>query len=163
MSEQNPLVGVLMGSQSDWPVMQNAATTLESLAIPCEARVISAHRRPERLTEYVSTAKDRGIRVLIAGAGMAAALPGVVAAQTRLPVIGVPLEGSAVNGLDALYSIVQMPPGVPVGTTAIGKPGAVNAALLAGRILALSDETIAEALEEHWAGQQAKGSEIPGE
>ena len=163
MSEQTPLVGVLMGSQSDWPVMQSAVSTLESLAIPCEARVISAHRRPERLTDYVGTAKQRGIRVLIAGAGMAAALPGVVAAQTRLPVIGVPLEGSAVHGLDALYSIVQMPPGVPVGTTAIGKPGAVNAALLAGRILALSDETIAATLEEHWAGQQAKGSEIPGE
>ena len=161
MTEQSPLVGVLMGSQSDWPVMKSAVTTLQSLNIACEARIISAHRKPERLTDYIGTARKRGIKVLIAGAGMAAALPGAVAAQTRLPVIGVPLEGSPVRGLDALFSIVQMLPGVPVGTTAIGKPGAVNAALLAGRILALGDETIAAALEEHWAGQQAKGSEIP--
>ena len=163
MSDQTPRVGVIMGSQSDWPVMKNAVITLDSLGIVCEAKIISAHRTPERLEDYTSRAKERGIQVIIAGAGMAAALPGVAAAQTRLPVIGVPLDGSAVRGMDALFAIVQMPPGVPVGATAIGKPGAINGALLAARIIALSDAAVADALEKHWAEQAAKVPEDPAD
>ena len=141
-----PLVGIVMGSQSDWPTMQAAADTLTDLGIPYEARVLSAHRVPDETAEWAAGAADRGIKVLIAAAGGAAALPGVVAAKTLLPVIGVPMEGWALQGLDALLSIVQMPPGIPVGTVSIGKPGATNAALYAAHILALADDSVREAL-----------------
>ena len=141
-----PLVGIVMGSQSDWPTMQASADTLTDLGIPYEARVLSAHRVPEETAQWAAGAADRGIKVLIAAAGGAAALPGVVAAKTLLPVIGVPMEGWALQGLDALLSIVQMPPGIPVGTMSIGKPGATNAALYAAHILALSDDDVRDAL-----------------
>ena len=144
-----PLVGIVMGSQSDWPTMQATADTLTDLGIPYEARVLSAHRVPEETAEWAAGAADRGIRVLIAAAGGAAALPGVVAAKTLLPVIGVPMEGWALQGLDALLSIVQMPPGIPVGTMSIGKPGATNAALYAAHILALSDDDVRGALSDY--------------
>jgi 5-(carboxyamino)imidazole ribonucleotide mutase len=130
-----PLVGILMGSQSDWEVMQNVSTQLEELEVPHEAQVISAHRAPDALFEYVSSAAGRGLEVIIAGAGGAAHLPGVCAAKTPLPVLGVPMESKSLHGMDSLLSIVQMPAGVPVGTLAIGKAGAVNAALLAVAML----------------------------
>jgi 5-(carboxyamino)imidazole ribonucleotide mutase len=136
--QQKPLVGILMGSKSDWETMQAAAKILAEFEVPYEAKVGSAHRSPELVTEFVTTAEQRGIEVLIAAAGLAAHLPGVVAAQTLLPVLGVPMHGNALGGLDALLSIVQMPGGVPVGTLAIGSPGAKNSALLAIRILANS-------------------------
>jgi 5-(carboxyamino)imidazole ribonucleotide mutase len=140
-------IAILMGSQSDWPTMKHAADTLDELQIGHDARVISAHRRPDRLAEFVKGAKANGFKVIIAGAGGAAHLPGVTAAFTTLPVFGVPMETKALSGLDSLYSIVQMPGGVPVGTLAIGKPGAINAALLAASVLALSDEALAGRLE----------------
>lgn len=146
-----PLVGIVMGSQSDWPTMQATADTLHGLGIPYEARVLSAHRTPDETAEWAGTARERGIRVLIAAAGGAAALPGAVAAKTTLPVIGVPMEGWALKGLDALLSMVQMPPGIPVGTVAIGKPGATNAALLAASILAVTDADVAQALDAYRA------------
>ncbi len=133
------LVGILMGSKSDWPIMEHAATALEALNIPYEARVLSAHRTPDALFEYVETAEARGIEVIIAGAGGAAHLPGVIAAKTLLPVIGVPMPSQALNGMDSLLSIVQMPGGIPVGTMAIGKAGAVNAGLYAGAILSVKN------------------------
>ena len=142
-----PLVGVMMGSHSDWETIKNTASTLESLGIAWEARVLSAHRTPDETAEYAATAAGRGIKVIIAAAGGAAALPGAVAAKTPLPVIGVPVKGWATDGLDSLLSMAQMPRGVPVATVAIGRTGAVNAALLAGRILALSDPAIAEQVE----------------
>lgn len=145
MSEQ-PLVGILMGSDSDWEVMREAANTLKKLDIPFEAHVSSAHRTPERTFQYAETAAGRGIQVLIAGAGAAAHLAGVVAAATPLPVIGVPLSATGLQGLDALLSTVQMPGGVPVATMAIGRAGATNAALFAARILALSHPAIGENL-----------------
>src|SRR5256884_4436664 len=132
-----PLVGILMGSKSDWEIMQHCAAQLEELRVPWEAQAISAHRAPDALFEYLSRATDRGLEVLIAAAGGAAHLPGVCAAKTTLPVLGVPMESPSLNGLDSLLSIVQMPGGVPVGTLAIGKPGAINAALLAVSILGL--------------------------
>ena len=135
MEQGSPVVGIVMGSKSDWPVMRHCAETLEGLGIPCESKVLSAHRTPDKLAAYVKGAKGRGIKVLIAGAGMAAALPGAVAALTPLPVFGVPMEGPTLKGLDALLSMVQMPGGVPVGTLAIGNAGATNASLLAGEIL----------------------------
>ncbi len=141
-----PLVGVMMGSHSDWETIKNTASTLESLGISWEARVLSAHRTPDETAEYAATAQERGIKVIIAAAGGAAALPGAVAAKTPIPVIGVPVKGWATDGLDSLLSMAQMPRGVPVATVAIGRTGAVNAALLAGRILALSDADIAEAV-----------------
>ncbi len=147
MSDKN-LVGIIMGSHSDWDVMQHAANTLDKLGIANEARVLSAHRTPEQAFEYAATAPERGIEVLIAGAGMAAALPGVLAAKTTLPVLGVPLVSGPLGGQDALYSIVQMPPGIPVGTLAIGKPGAVNAAFFAAAILGLRYPEIRRAIEE---------------
>ena len=150
-----PLVGILMGSHSDWEVMSHTSATLDALGIAHEVNAISAHRAPDRLAEYCSTARDRGLKVLIAGAGLAAALPGVAAAKTPLPVLGVPLPSPALGGMDALLSIVQMPPGVPVGTLAIGKAGAINAALLAAAILALGDERIRAALDAHRAKQTA--------
>lgn len=141
-----PLVGIVMGSQSDWPTMSACADTLADLGIAYEARVLSAHRVPDETAQWAAGAADRGIKVLIAAAGGAAALPGAVAAQTLLPVIGVPMEGWALKGLDALLSIVQMPPGIPVGTVSIGKPGATNAALYAAHILALSNADVRDAL-----------------
>lgn len=161
MNDPAPLVGVIMGSQSDWETMRHAVDTLKALGISCEARIISAHRTPERLQSYTSSARERGVRVIIAGAGGAAHLPGVIAAQTRLPVFGVPVESKALQGLDSLLSIVQMPAGVPVGTTAIGKAGAINAALLAARVLGLSDSDIAAAVEAHWRDQAAAVPESP--
>jgi len=149
------LVGILMGSRSDWELMCHAAATLDSLGIAHEVNAISAHRAPDRLAEYCASARDRGLKVLIAGAGLAAALPGVVAAKTTLPVLGVPLPSPALGGMDALLSIVQMPPGVPVGTLAIGKAGAINAALLAAAILALSDDHTRAALDSYRAKQTA--------
>ena len=142
-----PLVGVMMGSHSDWDTIKNTASTLESLGISWEARVLSAHRTPDETAEYAAEAQRRGIKVIIAAAGGAAALPGAVAAKTPIPVIGVPVKGWATDGLDSLLSMAQMPRGVPVATVAIGRTGAVNAALLAGRILALSDPAIAAAVD----------------
>ena len=144
MSE--PLVGVIMGSRSDWETMRHAVETLESLEVPFESRVVSAHRTPDLLFEYASTAADRGLQVIVAGAGGAAHLPGMTAAKTHLPVLGVPVESKALKGMDSLLSIAQMPAGVPVGTLAIGRSGAVNAALLAASIVALHDEGVRERL-----------------
>ena len=147
------LVGLIMGSRSDWETMQHAATTLDELGVPYERRVVSAHRTPDLLFEYASTAEQRGLRVLIAGAGGAAHLPGMAAAKTTLPVLGVPVESKALSGMDSLLSIVQMPAGIPVGTLAIGRAGAVNAALLAASILAAGDAGIAERLRVFRAAQ----------
>jgi len=142
----SPLVGLIMGSRSDWETMRHAAETLSGLGIPFEQRVVSAHRTPDLLFDYASTAEERGLRVLIAGAGGAAHLPGMTAAKTTLPVLGVPVESRALSGLDSLLSIVQMPAGVPVATLAIGRSGAVNAAVLAASIIAGSDRSLAERL-----------------
>lgn len=150
-----PLVGILMGSRSDWELMSHASATLDALGIAHEVNAISAHRAPDALSTYCETARDRGLKVLIAGAGLAAALPGITAARTPLPVLGVPLPSPALGGMDALLSIVQMPPGIPVGTLAIGKTGAINAALLAAAILALGDERIRAALDAYRAKQTA--------
>ncbi len=138
------LVGLIMGSRSDWETMRHAADTLDELGVPYERRVVSAHRTPDLLFEYAGTAEERGLQVIVAGAGGAAHLPGMVAAKTTLPVLGVPVESKALSGLDSLLSIVQMPAGVPVGTLAIGRPGAVNAALLAAAIIARADGAVAE-------------------
>jgi 5-(carboxyamino)imidazole ribonucleotide mutase len=148
MSEQ-ALVGIVMGSQSDWDTMQHAIRLLEDLGVPYSAEVVSAHRTPDLLFEYAEQAENRGLKVLIAGAGGAAHLPGMLAAKTHLPVLGVPIDVTSLNGLDSLLSIVQMPGGVPVGTLAIGKAGAKNAALLATSILALSDEGITTKLKRY--------------
>ncbi|MES2218695.1 MAG: 5-(carboxyamino)imidazole ribonucleotide mutase [Pseudomonadota bacterium] len=144
-----PLVGILMGSKSDWPLMEQAALILESLQIPCEARVLSAHRTPDALFSYVETAEQRGIEIIIAGAGGAAHLPGVVAAKTLLPVIGVPVPSQALNGIDSLLSIVQMPGGIPVATMAIGKAGAINAALFAAAILGVKNPMYRERIRKY--------------
>jgi 5-(carboxyamino)imidazole ribonucleotide mutase len=141
-----PVVGVIMGSRSDWETLQHACATLDELGVAYETRVVSAHRTPDLMAEYASGAADRGLQVLIAGAGGAAHLPGMTAAHTHLPVLGVPVESHALRGMDSLLSIVQMPAGVPVGTVAIGRAGAVNAALLAASIVALSDEAVRERL-----------------
>lgn len=143
----SPLVGVIMGSKSDWETMRHAVETLDKLGVPNETKVVSAHRTPDLLFEYAESAQSRGIRVIIAGAGGAAHLPGMVSAKTILPVLGVPVESKALKGLDSLLSIVQMPAGVPVGTLAIGKAGATNAALLAAAILATTDGTLRAALD----------------
>ena len=156
-----PLIGIIMGSQSDWPVLRHAAETLESLGVPHETRIMSCHRTPGRLNDYAAEARERGLKVIIAGAGMAAALPGAAAALTPLPVLGVPMETKVMGGLDSLLSMVQMPRGVPVGTLAIGEAGAVNAALLAAAILALGDERIAAALDEWRRKQSAETPETP--
>ncbi len=154
-----PLVGLIMGSTSDWETMQHAARTLDALGIPYEKRVISAHRTPKLMYEWGTSARDRGLRIVIAGAGGAAHLAGVAAALTPLPVLGVPMESASLKGLDSLLSMVQMPGGVPVATFAIGKPGAINAALFAGAILALSDGAIRQALDNHRAAQARKVEE----
>ena len=155
------LVGVIMGSTSDWETMRHAVETLESLEIPHEVRVVSAHRTPDVLYEYASTAEERGLAVIIAGAGGAAHLPGMVASKTTLPVLGVPVQSKALNGLDSLLSIVQMPAGVPVGTLAIGRSGAVNAALLAARMLGASHPEIREAVRAFAEQQTARVLERP--
>jgi 5-(carboxyamino)imidazole ribonucleotide mutase len=149
------LVGIIMGSRSDWETMRHAAETLEKLAVPHEVRVVSAHRTPDLLFEYASTAESRGLEVLIAGAGGAAHLPGMTAAKTVLPVLGVPVESAVLKGVDSLLSIVQMPGGVPVGTLAVGKAGAVNAALLAAAILGAKHPEVREALRTFRAEQTA--------
>jgi 5-(carboxyamino)imidazole ribonucleotide mutase len=161
--EVTPLVGVIMGSQSDWATMREAQAILESLAIAHEVRIVSAHRTPERLRDYARSARGRGLKVIVAGAGGAAHLPGMVAAMTPLPVLGVPIESKALSGLDSLLSIVQMPAGVPVGTLAIGVAGARNAALLAAAILALADPRIAAALDDHRARQTDAVADAPVE
>lgn len=147
------LVGVIMGSKSDWETLSHAATTLEELGIPFEVRVVSAHRTPDLLFEYAGSAESRGLQVIIAGAGGAAHLPGMTAAKTALPVLGVPVESKALKGIDSLLSIVQMPAGIPVATLAIGRAGAVNAALLAAAILGTSRPTIREALHRYRAAR----------
>ena len=156
-----PLVGIIMGSRSDWPTMRHAAETLAGLEIPHEARVVSAHRTPDRLRAYATEARGRGLRVIIAGAGGAAHLPGMCAAWTPLPVLGVPVESHALSGQDSLLSIVQMPAGIPVGTLAIGRAGAVNAALLAAAILAGTDPALADRLDAWRAAQTAAVPEAP--
>ncbi|MDP9809923.1 5-(carboxyamino)imidazole ribonucleotide mutase [Rhizobium tibeticum] len=156
-----PSVAIIMGSQSDWETMKNAADTLEALEIPYDARIISAHRTPDRLVNFAKTARDEGFKVIIAGAGGAAHLPGMAAAMTPLPVFGVPVQSKALSGQDSLLSIVQMPGGIPVGTLAIGKAGAINAALLAAAVLALSDEDIAERLDDWRERQSAAVAEYP--
>jgi 5-(carboxyamino)imidazole ribonucleotide mutase len=156
-------VAIIMGSQSDWSTMAHAAETLDALKVGYEARIVSAHRTPERLYAFATGAQASGVKVIIAGAGGAAHLPGMTAAMTTLPVFGVPIESQALSGLDSLYSIVQMPAGVPVGTLAIGKAGAVNAALLAAGVLALSDATLAQRLAA-WRQQQSDAvAERPNE
>jgi 5-(carboxyamino)imidazole ribonucleotide mutase len=156
-----PLVGVVMGSRSDWETMRAATEILTTLAVPHEAKVVSAHRTPDRLFAYAETAAGRGLRVIVAGAGGAAHLPGMLAAKTRLPVLGVPVRSRALSGLDSLLSIVQMPRGVPVGTLAIGEAGAANAALLAAAMLAGADAELAERLEAWRAEQTAAVDESP--
>jgi 5-(carboxyamino)imidazole ribonucleotide mutase len=160
-ARQTAPVAVIMGSQSDWQVMQHAAAILDELQIPHDARIVSAHRTPERLYAFARGARAAGYKVIIAGAGGAAHLPGMTAALTSLPVFAVPVESATLNGLDSLLSIVQMPPGVPVGALAIGKPGAINAALLAAAVLALADPALAERLEAWRASQTAKVAESP--
>ena len=155
------LVGLIMGSRSDWETMRHAAATLDELGVPYEQRVVSAHRTPDLLFEYAASAEERGLRVLIAGAGGAAHLPGMAASKTTLPVLGVPVESRALSGIDSLLSIVQMPAGVPVGTLAIGRAGAVNAALLAASILALGDSGVAERLRLFRAAQTQAVLESP--
>jgi len=155
VSEPTPLVGIVMGSQSDWETMRHAAETLTELGVPHEVRVVSAHRTPDLLFEYASTAESRGLEVVIAGAGGAAHLPGMTAAKTVLPVLGVPVQSAALSGTDSLLSIVQMPAGIPVGTLAIGRAGAVNAALLAAAMLGAKHPKIREALRAYRAKQTA--------
>ena len=151
-----PVVGIIMGSQSDWETMRYAADTLAQLGVPHETRIVSAHRTPKRLAEYADTARERGLRVIIAGAGGAAHLPGMTAAMTALPVFGVPIESKALSGMDSLLSIVQMPGGIPVGTLAIGRAGAINAALLAVAVIALNDESVRTNLDD-WRAKQTGG------
>ena len=161
MDNHRPLVGIIMGSSSDWETMRHAADTLDKLEIAHETKVVSAHRTPKRLYDYAQSAKDRGLRIVIAGAGGAAHLPGMAASMTSLPVLGVPIESQALKGLDSLLSIVQMPAGVPVGTLAIGKAGAINSALLAAAMLATTDEALAARLEQWRENQTGSVVEAP--
>ena len=154
-------VAIIMGSQSDWQTMKHAADTLDALGVPYEARIVSAHRTPDRLYAFAKGAKAAGFKVIIAGAGGAAHLPGMTASLTSLPVFGVPVESKALSGLDSLYSIVQMPPGVPVGTLAIGRPGAVNAALIAASVLALGDPALSDRLEAWRKRQTETVADVP--
>jgi 5-(carboxyamino)imidazole ribonucleotide mutase len=164
MSEnKKPLVGVIMGSTSDWGAMRHAAEMLELLGVPHESRVVSAHRTPERMVAYAKSARERGLKVIVAGAGGAAHLPGMVASLTTLPVLGVPIESKALSGLDSLLSIVQMPAGVPVGTLAIGVAGAKNAGILAASIIALEDEDVAAKLDAWRKAQTDSVAETPAE
>lgn len=161
MSEAGPAVGIIMGSQSDWETMRHAAQTLDRLGIAHETRIVSAHRTPDRLYHYARSARDRGLKVIIAGAGGAAHLPGMAAALTPLPVLGVPVESRALKGMDSLLSIVQMPGGIPVATFAIGPSGATNAALFAAAILGLGDPTAARAVEQWRRAQTESVAEHP--
>ena len=156
-----PLVGIIMGSSSDWDAMRHAAETLDELGVAHETKVVSAHRTPKRLYEYANSAKERGLKLVIAGAGGAAHLPGMTASMTSLPVLGVPIETQALKGMDSLLSIVQMPAGIPVGTLAIGKPGAINAALLAAAMLATNDEALGERLQAWREKQTGSVAEAP--
>jgi 5-(carboxyamino)imidazole ribonucleotide mutase len=156
-----PLVGIIMGSKSDWETMRHASEMLEQLGVAHETKVVSAHRTPKRLYDYAHEARDRGLKVIIAGAGGAAHLPGMAASMTILPVLGVPVETKSLKGMDSLLSIVQMPAGIPVGTLAIGKAGATNAALLAASILATEDEALAARLEKHRSDQTASVADTP--
>jgi 5-(carboxyamino)imidazole ribonucleotide mutase len=157
----DPLIGIIMGSTSDWETMRHAADTLDALGVPHESRVVSAHRTPKRLYDYAHSAKERGLKLIIAGAGGAAHLPGMAASMTELPVLGVPIESKSLKGMDSLLSIVQMPAGIPVGTLAIGKAGAINAALLAAAMLASGDMALAARLAEWRAKQTAAVPEQP--
>jgi 5-(carboxyamino)imidazole ribonucleotide mutase len=161
MAESGPPIGIIMGSQSDWETMQHAAQTLEKLGVAHETRIVSAHRTPKRLYDYATNAKSRGLKVIIAGAGGAAHLPGMAAALTPLPVLGVPVQSRALKGMDSLLSIVQMPGGVPVATFAIGQAGAIIAALCAAAILALGDKTVAAALDQWRQNQTDAVAEHP--
>ena len=161
MTSDRPAVAIIMGSQSDWETMKNAADTLDQLDIGYEASIISAHRTPDRLVSFAKGARDEGFKVVIAGAGGAAHLPGMAAAMTPLPVFGVPVQSKALSGQDSLLSIVQMPAGIPVGTLAIGKAGAINAALLAAAVLALNDDDLADRLDQWRATQAAAVAEYP--
>lgn len=161
MTKRGAEVGIIMGSQSDWPTMKQAAAILDELAVPYETRIVSAHRTPDRLVSYARSAKQRGLKVIIAGAGGAAHLPGMTASMTQLPVLGVPIQTKGLKGLDSLYSIVQMPAGIPVGTLAIGDAGATNAGLLAAQILALSDADLATRLAAYREKQTASVAEEP--
>ena len=161
MSNGTAVVGIIMGSQSDWPTLKNAAAILDKLDVPYETRIVSAHRTPARLAEYAMSAKDRGLKVIIAGAGGAAHLPGMTAAMTPLPVLGVPVQTESLGGQDSLYSIVQMPAGIPVGTLAIGDVGATNAALLAAQILALNDTDLSKRVDDYRAAQTAGVPDAP--
>jgi 5-(carboxyamino)imidazole ribonucleotide mutase len=160
---RKPAVGLIMGSQSDWVTMRHAAETLEALGVPFEARIISAHRTPKRMMSYAAAAKGRGLKVIIAGAGGAAHLPGMTASLTPLPVLGVPVESAALKGQDSMLSIVQMPAGIPVGTLAIGRAGAVDSALLAAAIVGLGDAKIMAAVERHRARQTAAVARTPSD
>lgn len=161
MTDSAPLIGIIMGSRSDWETMREASATLTALDIPHECKVVSAHRTPERLYDYAKSAADRGLQCIIAGAGGAAHLPGMAASMTRLPVLGVPVQSKALDGMDSLLSIVQMPAGIPVGTLAIGKAGATNAALLAAAMLANNDAALAVRLDAWRAAQTASVAETP--
>jgi 5-(carboxyamino)imidazole ribonucleotide mutase len=161
MTQAQAQVGIIMGSQSDWPTMKHAAATLDALGVAYDTRIVSAHRTPDRLWEYGHTAVARGLKVIIAGAGGAAHLPGMMASKTRVPVVGVPIQTRALNGLDSLYSIVQMPRGFPVATMAIGEAGAVNAGLMAAGILATADPALAERLDQWRADLSASIPETP--
>ncbi|MGZ8408728.1 MAG: 5-(carboxyamino)imidazole ribonucleotide mutase [Hyphomicrobium sp.] len=161
MAKITPLVGIIMGSQSDWPTLKAAANILADLGVPYEAKIVSAHRTPDRLCDYAKSAKERGLKVIIAGAGGAAHLPGMTASMTPLPVLGVPVLSKTLNGVDSLYSIVQMPAGVPVGTLAIGEAGATNAGLLAAQVLALNDEALARRIDAYRAKQTSSVAETP--
>ena len=161
MTDSAPLIGIIMGSRSDWETMREASATLTALEIPHECKVVSAHRTPERLYAYAKSAADRGLQCIIAGAGGAAHLPGMAASMTRLPVLGVPVQSKALDGMDSLLSIVQMPAGIPVGTLAIGKAGATNAALLAAAMLANNDAALASRLDAWRAAQTASVAETP--
>lgn len=161
MTDSAPLIGIIMGSRSDWDTMREASATLTALDIPHECKVVSAHRTPERLYDYAKSAADRGLHCIIAGAGGAAHLPGMAASMTRLPVLGVPVQSKALDGMDSLLSIVQMPAGIPVGTLAIGKAGATNAALLAAAMLANNDAALATRLDAWRAAQTASVAETP--
>ena len=161
MSEKTSTVGVIMGSQSDWATMRHAVEILEKLGVSYEQKIVSAHRTPDRLYEYARAAESRGLKVIIAGAGGSAHLPGMVASLTTLPVFGVPIESQSLKGLDSLMSIVQMPGGIPVGTMAIGKAGAINAALLAGAVISLFDEEVAKCLRKFRTDQTKTVPETP--
>jgi 5-(carboxyamino)imidazole ribonucleotide mutase len=161
MSTGKAVVGIIMGSQSDWPTLKKAAEILDELQVPFETRIVSAHRTPERLYDYAKSAKGRGLKVIIAGAGGAAHLPGMTASLTPLPVLGVPIATTSLAGQDSLYSIVQMPAGAPVGTLAIGEAGATNAGLLAAQILAIADPQLLQRIEAHRAARSAKVAEEP--